>query len=622
MRLAIKSLFMKKLLLLFMLTTSLFAWGNEGDTIEYDGITYVITWESVVTDEEEVYVVGDCEIISTSETLQGDIVIPSEIYHNDIRYTVNSIDEEAFKNRDNIRSIYIPEHIGIWYRAFENCTGLTEITAGFDISSSSFSGCVNLAKVTLTSSSPWSGYIGEELFESCKNSLEELRLIVVNDNFSGINIGNYAFMDFKKLQYVSLEGVLEIGYSAFNGCENLTHIDFSDSLIYIGECAFFGCKYLNDIVSELPNEIAQYPGTIIFPENLKYIGYAAFAGCEMLESVYLPKSLLTIGNAFSGDSSGSDGRRKSLGCPQLKQINVDINNPNYASIDGVLFDKNITKLICYPQGAERENYVLPETVTSIAASAFRFSNVVSVDIPGEVTVIDSFTFSECYNLISVGLPETLKTIGDWAFNCCHMLKPDIPDGVTKIDEFAFQGLRVSSITLPKSLEYIGSRAFANCKILHSIEIPDGVRTFGEAAFQMCENLKTVFLPASLEPSSSSHNYENVFGGCFNIEDVYYNSDDPIEVDSSLFISSYENAILHVPAVALDKAKTTLPWSLFKDIEPYDFNGINEILDDFKSDASIEIYDLNGIKIADSIDGLASGIYIMHQGKTVKKISVK
>lgn len=601
-----------------MLVTSLFAMGKEGDKMVYDGITYVITWESIITEEEEVYVEGDCEIISTSESLQGDIAIPSEIYHNGIRYTVGSVGEEAFKNRDKIRSIYIPEHIWIGFRAFEGCTGLTEVTAGLFMNSDCFSGCVNLTKVTLTSYSYFGGEISTTLFESCKNNLEELRIDApFRDEDNGIIIGDYAFMDCKKLKHVSIDGVTVIGYSAFSGCENLISIDFTDSLIYIGDCAFLGCKCLSGFISESPNETGLYPCTINFPDHLEYLGYAAFAGCEMLESVYLPKSLLKTGNAFSDIYHGEE-----FGCPLLKEINVDINNPNYASIDGVLFDKNITRLICYPQGAEREEYTLPETVTSIDSEAFQFSNVVSVDIPGEVTVIDSYTFYDCRSLISVRLPETLKKIGYWAFGRCWKLRPDIPEGVTEIDEHAFSGCWAYSIILPKSLEYIGSRAFSFCISLHSIEIPDGVRLLGEAAFQGCENLKTVFLPASLEPSTSSHNYKNAFGGCFEIEDVYYNSDDPIEVDSSLFISSYEKAILHVPAAALNKVKTTLPWSQFKNIEPYDFNGINEIFDDADNDAPIEIYDLNGIKIADSTTGLTSGIYIVHQGKTMRKISVK
>lgn len=88
-------------------------------------------------------------------------------------------------------------------------------------------------------------------------------------------------------------------------------------------------------------------------------------------------------------------------------------------------------------------------------------------------------------------------------------------------------------------------------------------------------------------------------------------------------ATYDKATLHVPAAALEKAAVTLPWSQFKNIKAHDFSSaITDVTVDAENDAPIEVYHLNGIKIADSTDSLPAGLYIVRQGNTVKKIAVK
>ena len=65
-----------------------------------------------------------------------------------------------------------------------------------------------------------------------------------------------------------------------------------------------------------------------------------------------------------------------------------------------------------------------------------------------------------------------------------------------------------------------------------------------------------------------------------------------------------------------------PWNKFTNIKSYDPAGIDEISVDFDANLPYEVYNLNGIKVGNSIEGLSSGIFIVRQGKTVKKISVK
>lgn len=69
-------------------------------------------------------------------------------------------------------------------------------------------------------------------------------------------------------------------------------------------------------------------------------------------------------------------------------------------------------------------------------------------------------------------------------------------------------------------------------------------------------------------------------------------------------------------------KTLDPWKNFENIQAYDFSSINEITADFDENSPYEIFNLNGVKVSNNIDNLIPGIYILRQGKTVKKISVK
>ena len=83
----------------------------------------------------------------------------------------------------------------------------------------------------------------------------------------------------------------------------------------------------------------------------------SFAKCTGLTSITLPKSVVHIDDdVFSG-------------CSDLTEIIVDEQNPVFASDDGVLFDKNKTTLIKYPEGRKGE-YTIPDSVIEIISDAF------------------------------------------------------------------------------------------------------------------------------------------------------------------------------------------------------------------------------------------------------------
>ena len=283
-----------------------------------------------------------------------------------------------------------------------------------------------------------------------------------------------------------------------------------------------------------------YSGAVTIPETVTYngttysvtsIGNYAFTDCYSLTSITIPNSVTSIGwYAFSG-------------CSSLTSINVDVNNPNYCSIDGVLFNKDKTTLIQYPIGNTRTEYTIPNSVTSIGEYAFRdCSSLTSITIGNSVTSIGRSAFYDCSSLTSITIPNSVTSIGDYALGYCSSLTSiTIPNSVTSIGDYAFWYCSsLTSITIPNSVTSIGSSAFEGCSSLTSITIPKSVTSIGDYAFAYCSSLTTVICEAVEVPE---------LGG-------YVFQDTPLSV-----------ATLYVPAESLDDYKAADQWKEFGTILP-------------------------------------------------------
>jgi len=125
-----------------------------------------------------------------------------------------------------------------------------------------------------------------------------------------------------------------------------------------------------------------------------------------LTSVTIPSSVTSIGGY------------PFYGCSSLTSIVVDASNPAYSSLDGVLYNKDMTVLINYPGGKYGE-FTIPGSVTIIGDSAFVFCyGLTSVTIPNSVTSIVGGAFYGCPGLTSVTIPDSVTSIGYEAFNSC------------------------------------------------------------------------------------------------------------------------------------------------------------------------------------------------------------
>ena len=167
--------------------------------------------------------------------------------------------------------------------------------------------------------------------------------------------------------------------------------------------------------------------------------------------------------------------------------------------------------------------VIPNTVKIIGEHAFEGLSVTSVTIPNSVTSIGFQAFCNCRKLTSITIPDSVTSIAARAFLGCNGLKTAGPIGSgsdyqfswkTAIPDHAFDGSGLTSITIPNTVESIGSHAFGGCESLASIAIPNSVIRIGGGAFCDCSGLTSVSIPDSVTNIGSY-----AFARCNNLKRV-------------------------------------------------------------------------------------------------------
>ncbi|MGN0528554.1 MAG: leucine-rich repeat protein [Eubacterium sp.] len=200
--------------------------------------------------------------------------------------------------------------------------------------------------------------------------------------------------------------VIKIGDYVFENCDTLRKLTIPYGVTLIGIWVCNDCNNLSEIV--IPNSVVS-------------IGGHSFSKCPLLKSIYIPESIKYI----ACDNGG--GYRMCeyncfYDCESLTAINVSEKNTNYSSKDGVLFNKDKTRLLIYPDGKEGD-YVVPNTVNIINDSSFYGAKYLKeVTLPCSVTRINGFSFEGCNNLEAVNMATSIKLIYGNAFLGCDKLK--------------------------------------------------------------------------------------------------------------------------------------------------------------------------------------------------------
>ena len=456
--------------------------------------------------------------ITDPESLAGDIELPASYNGKN----VTAIPKEAFKGCSKITSIIIPTTVtSIGENVFVGCNRLESIMIPFlgknvdedgklsylfgganvpqslktvtvtnqrRVANSAFANCKYLERVSYEKDV---NYIGESCFSGCE-------LLV---SFNSTEIGT-----------VDLSGSIEeIGTSAFQNCESITHIVFSEETLVIGNYAFSGCKNIEEL--NLTNRITTI-GRYAF-QNLKkitsvkvhnsteLIGVGAFQGCDSMLEIEIP---------FVGRTKNSESYEAVFGFIFGYDTKNNRVNANYSTsfineqvgvVEGSTWQYSCYDFddYYYGNGLQSYFYHIPNVLTKVTvtnqtdvkAAAFNgCKNITEITFVSEFTSISNAAFQNCSSLlklnsnadIDINISGTYKTIGDMAFrNCVKIDRIIIPSGVVSIGKRAFENLSITSLAIPNTVETINYAALQGCNKLANVSVPFVGKSQSSSAYE-------------------------------------------------------------------------------------------------------------------------------------------
>lgn len=501
--------------------------------------------QSILVDEEnELYSSKDGVLFSKDETEL--ICYPASRIGNiyTVPDSVKIITSYAFSN-SKLTKINIGENvrdIGEWeYGNFEV---------------SVFDGCKELQEINLSPNNEYYSSQNGVLFNE-----EKTVLLVCPIQKQGIyeipstvmEIDGRAFENCYNLTNIILPEDLEkIGYSAFGNCKQLTSIDIPKNVEFGGYAKeiFESCESLIAINVDINNQLySSCEGIVLnkdqtellccpagktnclLPDTVTEIGYGVLYG--KLRTITLPKGFIEF------------DRSAFMYADNLTEILIDEENPNYTSVDGVVFDKEQTKLIYCPRG-KMGKYTVPNGITSIEDDAFdHCSGLTSISISHSVSNIGYVVFVGCNSLLDVNVDANNA-------NYCSVDGVLFNKDMTEI--LCYPGGRTAtSYRIPNGAENIVYPAFYNYENLTTIIVPNSVA--GELSLGFVGDTKAENLTIVGVKGSSAEQYAEHYGFRFiELNEVSgdTNGDGVADIADSLMISRYDAGL-----ITLDDAKVAV-----------------------------------------------------------------
>ncbi len=347
-----------------------------------------------------------------------------------------------------------------------------------------------------------------------------------NNNVTSVNIP----------EYIDGYKVTRIGEGAFGGYSSLSSVTFPDSVIEIGDLAFYRCLALT---------------AVTLPKNLEILGKQAFQ-ITRITSITIPKSLKTAGESYG--KGPFDGPIRSVTFEEgMTRI------PDYLmSIAGSGLDESGEYSIVLPStlkeigkyafsGWSIKSLTFPESLETVGERAFqncgvlkaitfqgssrtpvrigkeaffKCASLTQVDLSG-VAEIEAGAFERCETLAEVTLPDSLTGLGHYVFGDTAVKKLTVPSALTKVireDNYSHGYLLSQSleeVTFAEGTKKILPYILYGCKSLKSVRLPDSVTEIGEYAFVDCTNAG-IHMPASLQKIGS-----RAFSGCAGLTHVSF-----------------------------------------------------------------------------------------------------
>ena len=278
--------------------------------------------------------------------------------------------------------------------------------------------------------------------------------------------------------------------------------------------------------------------SINIPESVISIGEAAFFGSK-LQKIHIPETICQI------------GQEALCNCNNLTAIVVDDRNENFDSRNNcnaiIRRDDNVLIAGC-------KTTTIPHGVKKIGCHAFALCNgLISITIPDGVVEISEGAFFGCQNLSSVVIPESVTHICDKAFaRCANLSEIVIPNSVEWIGEAAFASCKkLSKIVIPDSVVFLGNSAFEYCTSLQFLKLSNRLPIVGNMTFADCSSLKNITIPNGVT------DIEDAFCNCKCLSSISI----PNSVTFfgyNTFLNCYSLSEIIIPVGRRDKFEKLLP----------------------------------------------------------------
>lgn len=335
---------------------------------------------------------------------------------------IEELESSAFWDNQYIEEVVLPETLkNMGGDTFYNCKNLKKVNIPASVilmGNNPFAGCPN---IEIENNSKTYVYENGALYTADKKTLIYVSIKGTENEFDVpkgvVVICKHAFFLCDRFKKITLPKSLEkMENNPFSGCSQLELVNNSKAYFIKDDVIYNGFK--TSVVGTL-NKIKSDRLELL--DGIKTINRNSFWNCKGIKTIVFPESLNDIGyNPFVGCSN----------------IHFESKSPYFNVIDGVLYNKDCSKIICYPSWKAKGEINVPDSVTTLERGAFSGCSEMTKINLHNVNVVNKSCFTNCTSLENVYCSDLITYIGEWAFAYCSSLKEISVEKGTIIDNNA------------------------------------------------------------------------------------------------------------------------------------------------------------------------------------------